>query len=144
MRVVFLNPTGIVGGAERVLLNLIRSLQPIDAALNLSLIAGADGPLLQEARSAGVECQVLELPQEIRSFGDFSLTRAGPGTRVRIAWKAGSAAAAAIGYSARLRGALARLRPDIVHSNGIKFHALSGMKCVSRAPTLWHVHDFVS
>src|SRR5262245_6897601 len=139
MRVVFLNPTGTVGGAERVLVNLIRSLRDIDPGLRLALIAGADGPLLEDARRAGAECQVLEMPPELRSFG-----RAMRGGPMEAAWRSARAATAAIAYAAKLRRALARLQPDVVHSNGVKFHILSGLKYVSDIPTVWHMHDFLS
>jgi glycosyltransferase involved in cell wall biosynthesis len=38
---------------------------------------------------------------------------------------------------------LAGLRPDLVHSNGLKTHELSGLAAPQGVPVLWHLHDYV-
>jgi glycosyltransferase involved in cell wall biosynthesis len=39
---------------------------------------------------------------------------------------------------------LSRLKPDLIHSNGIKFHLLAGLAAPRRVPLVWHIHDFIS
>ena len=126
---------------------MIRSLRSADPTLDLRLIVGADGPLLEEASAAGAVCEVLELPAGVRSFGAFGTARTssrGLAARTAFARRVACAGAASIRYLVRLRRILGHLRPDIVHSNGIKFHVLSGMGCVSPFPTIWHIHDLLS
>jgi glycosyltransferase involved in cell wall biosynthesis len=43
-----------------------------------------------------------------------------------------------------VRHAIDRLKPAVVHSNGIKFHMLTGMMRLRGVPVLWHVQDFLS
>jgi glycosyltransferase involved in cell wall biosynthesis len=45
-------------------------------------------------------------------------------------------------YLRRMRQTLSALRPDLIHSNGIKFHLLSRLTGGSPVPVVWHVHDF--
>ena len=45
MKILFLNPAGLIGGAERVLLDVIASLRAARPDWPLALIAAADGDL---------------------------------------------------------------------------------------------------
>jgi glycosyltransferase involved in cell wall biosynthesis len=47
-------------------------------------------------------------------------------------------------YLRRLRNTLAALRPDLVHSNGIKFHLLARLAARRSWPVVWHIRDFLS
>jgi glycosyltransferase involved in cell wall biosynthesis len=42
----------------------------------------------------------------------------------------------------RFRTLLRRLRPDVVHSNGLKTHLLARVVVPAGVPVGWHVHDF--
>jgi glycosyltransferase involved in cell wall biosynthesis len=52
-----------------------------------------------------------------------------------------SAVPAALAYLRRFRRRLRALRPDLVHSNGIKSHLLLAA-APPAAPVVWHLHDF--
>jgi glycosyltransferase involved in cell wall biosynthesis len=60
---------------------------------------------------------------------------------------AGSGTAAgwnALRYAAELAGLARRLRPQVIHSNSLKFHLLTRLARIRRAPVIWHLHDFLS
>ena len=52
MRIVFLNPSGELGGAETALLDMLAALTEARPTWDLELIASADGPLLAWLKSA--------------------------------------------------------------------------------------------
>ena len=57
MRIVFLNPSGQLGGAETALLDLLAAVRDARPAWALELIASADGPLVERAPAAlAVSC----------------------------------------------------------------------------------------
>src|SRR5271166_1221020 len=55
VNLLYLNPTGCLGGAERVLLRVLAAVRQADPAARLRLLTCADGPLLERARRLGVE-----------------------------------------------------------------------------------------
>ena len=59
MRIVFLNPSGQIGGAERSLLDIIASIRTREPGWELALVATADGPLVGAAEGLGVKVTVL-------------------------------------------------------------------------------------
>ncbi|HET6574981.1 MAG TPA: glycosyltransferase family 4 protein [Fimbriiglobus sp.] len=144
MRVVYLNPVGEMGGAERSLLATIAAVRRQWPSAELVLVAGTDGLLLDRARESGVTVHLLPLPAAVQGLGDSGLRGKG---RVATAAALGRRLPA-VGLGAwdsvrRLRALLRRLRPDLVHSNGIKSHALSTLAAPRGVPVLWHVHDYL-
>jgi glycosyltransferase involved in cell wall biosynthesis len=139
--VLFLNPSGQLGGAERSLLDFMASLREAVPEWRLGLILTADGPLAGRARALGVETSVLPLPALVSKLGD-----GGSGTlgRTGAAWSLLRAAPSAVLYARRLRRAIRRFGPDILHSNGFKMHLLAAWSKPPAVPLVWHVHDFVS
>lgn len=144
MRIVFLNIMGALGGAERVLLDMIASLRETEPALDLHLVLGSDGPLGDQARKLGATVTVLPVPRAIEQLGDWAL---GEGGRIRALARLGFTAVpsvwAAFRYSRRLRQTLAHIGPDLVHSNSIKFHLLTRLAGLSAVTVVWHIHDFL-
>ena len=53
MRLLYLTPTASMGGAERVLLDLVGMVRQARPSWSLGLIVGNDGPLAVEARRHG-------------------------------------------------------------------------------------------
>ena len=150
MRILFLNPLGILGGAERVLLDLFAPLQRAMPSAHLSLVTGSDGPLVERAAHLGVETVVLPMSSGLAGLGwghgsgSNGAGGAGPtGRAVRLARGATTAATGLVVYGHTLSRAIARLEPDVVHSNGIKTHLLSAVAVPPRVPVLWHIHDFL-
>src|SRR2546422_9009002 len=119
MNIVYLNPIGTVGGAETSLLHLLGVLRATQPHWNLSLIAGADGPLVSRAEALGVSTRVIPFPASIRRLGDAGLgAKEGPNI-ARSAFLANliTGGIDAAGYLTRLRRAIRDIRPNIVHSN---------------------------
>ena len=60
MRILFLSPTAAMGGAERVLVDLLAMVRRARPAWTVGLIIGNDGPLADDARRLGVQTTVLD------------------------------------------------------------------------------------
>src|SRR6202020_1929552 len=73
MTVLFLDPVGTLGGAERSLLDLIASLRDAQPTLAIGLIVGSDGELAREAERLAVKVRVLPLPARLARTGDHAL-----------------------------------------------------------------------
>ena len=65
MRITFLNPVGVVGGAERVLLAAIRGASEHLPEARLEVVLFADGPLEAEAHRLGAAVTVVPLPASL-------------------------------------------------------------------------------
>lgn len=137
MRVVYLNPTGELGGGERSLLDLLAAQCAAHRQIEPSLIVCADGPLAGEAKALGASVSVLPMPDALARLGDSAgvLTTAGRTMR---------AAPAARNYARALGQAICSMSPDLVHSNGMKTHLLASLAGLESLPVVWHVRDFIS
>ena len=141
MRVVFLNPSGELGGAEIALLEMLAALRAARPAWTLSVIASADGPLVARARAIGADTFTLKFPLSLARLGEWG-RRGSFGARLQLGAAIGAAAAPTVRYASRLRHQLDELEPDIVHTNGLKMHLL-GARCRPPAAKLvWHLHDY--
>ena len=145
MKILFLNPAGLIGGAERVLIDVIASLRAARPDWSLSLIAAAAGDLVEEARLLGAEVSVLEFPRTLAVLGDAGVVgaQASRGRTLGLAGRLAAAAPAVIRYRRLLRHAIAAAAPDLVHTNGFKMHVLGAWAAPREVPLLWHIHDFV-
>ena len=145
--VLFLNPVGTLGGAERSLLDLIAVLRETRPLWPIHVLAGGDGPLCEEAIRLGASTEIVRMPDAAASFGDSTLNWSGGGRLTRWAGALARAARAGITmppYLARLRRRIAALEPRLVHSNGLKCHLLSGFVTPRSVPIVWHVRDFLT
>nr|WP_211486207.1 glycosyltransferase family 4 protein [Corallococcus exiguus] len=140
---MFLNPVGILGGAERALVDLLACLRTLEPGLSLHLIAGTDGPLVETARGLGVETQVLALPDRLSALGDSGLREQGRAGLFRFAREIAPTPLLLTRYGLDLRRAVREAAPDLLHSNGIKTHLLSAATTGLPVPRVWHVHDFL-
>jgi glycosyltransferase involved in cell wall biosynthesis len=112
IRVAFVSPHALLGGAERYLELLIEALGP---AWTAGVIALADGPFVERLRARGHEVVVVPT-----------------GRRLGL-----------VGGALRLRRALARLRTEVVHANGIKAALVAGLATRGTGmPVVWVKHDF--
>jgi glycosyltransferase involved in cell wall biosynthesis len=143
VRIVFLNPSSSLGGAERCLLDIFASLRRADPGIELHLLVTGDGPLQGQAAAVGATVHTLHLPVAVARWGDSGLVRNGAVVD-RLNWAGGGLAAgcAVPGFVRQLRRTLQNLRPDLVHSNGIKTHLLTALGSPARVPVVWHLHDF--
>jgi glycosyltransferase involved in cell wall biosynthesis len=136
LRLLYLSPVGELGGAERCLLTMIRAVRETDPGIEPHLLACAEGPLLAEARRAGAQTHCLSLPPILAQMGTAGLLRSNP-LQALAAWPE------ARDYVRQYRSAIERIAPDLIHSNGIKTHLLSGWLGRIEPPVLWHIHDFL-
>jgi glycosyltransferase involved in cell wall biosynthesis len=134
MRIVYMDSSAQLGGAERVLLDILAGVRGTHPDWSLTLCTSADGPLLLHARRLGVETIVVPVPARVSSSRD-------PSPRFSAM---PAAVPSAIGYGLALRGALKRLGPDVIHSNGLAMHLMAAWTKPRHARLVWHLHDYVS
>ncbi len=138
---MFLSPTGQLGGAETSLLEILASLRDAQPSWRLHLLTAADGPLVARASALGVETTVLPWPPAVARLGEAGAASA-RGGYWRLCGRLLLAAVPTLGYLRRLRAAIRRASPDVVHTNGLKMHLL-GVRARARAPVVWHLHDYL-
>jgi len=139
MRIAFLSASGRLGGAERVLLDLLASLRAVEPGWDLHLVILGDGPLAERAGALGVAVHPLALPNRLARTGD-----AGGGSRAGLLARLLVGVPSGMLWMRRLRLLLRRIAPDIVHTNGFKVHVTGAIALPPGARLVWHVHDFVA
>lgn len=140
MRIVYLNPVGCLGGAERVLLAVMAGAMRVDPSLDAHLIASTDGPLFQLAESLGVRTVLLPMPETLAAAGDTRLRDSRWWARPYSILQEVGKAPDVWRYICKLQALLRSIAPDLIHSNGIKTHLLA--RFAATAPVVWHMHDF--
>jgi len=109
------------------------------------LITGDQGPLLQVFSESGLNAEVLQLPSEIRTFGDSSLTeRWSWKSLVGLVSRAPGIAFQLWAYLRKLGRRIEQLQPDVIHSNGFKFHVIIGLMSRPGTKVIWHARDYIS
>src|SRR3989338_8695757 len=143
MRVMYLNPTGQLGGAESSLADMLASLRYAEPSWPLHLLAASDGPLIGRVRSLGVTAEVLPFPPAIARLGEHGEARSGGA--LRFAGQIALASAAAVRYRAALGRAIDAFDPAVVHTNGLNMHVLGawGIGSSRRPGLVWHLHDYL-
>jgi len=125
-RVLFVNHTARVSGAELSLLGLIRHL---DRNRFLPLVACPEGPLAERVRGLGVRHVPLRIRRVVRTRSLVDV--------VRDLVDTGSA-------SLSVACSIAKHRIDLVHANATTAHVAAGPAAmVTRVPVIWHVRDLV-
>jgi glycosyltransferase involved in cell wall biosynthesis len=141
MTVLFLDPVGTLGGAERCLLDLAASMRAAVPRLRMGLIIGGHGPLVAEANALGLEVTVLPLPPLLSRAGDSAFSGAADAFRNLPSLTAAGGALAS--YGVELDRAIRAFRPTLIHSNGMKMHLLSALLPRRGVPVVWHLRDFI-
>jgi glycosyltransferase involved in cell wall biosynthesis len=142
MRLLYLTPTSAMGGAERVLLDLLSIVRAARPSWTLGLIVGNDGPLTREARALGVDTTVRPFPRDFAQLGETGLGSSR--SWFDFGRHALRGSAALVRYAFGLKAEVKAFGPDIVHSNGIKMHILGALVKPSTASLVWHFHDYPS
>ncbi|BAZ32282.1 group 1 glycosyl transferase [Cylindrospermum sp. NIES-4074] len=143
MKIVFVNPVGAIGGAERVLLTILAALLTAQPNIQLHLIVGTDGPLIEQAEKLGVQVKVLKLPEELNQLGDSAFKGNNKAIAGLILLLRIVKILPSIGkYLQEFKRSLRELKPDLIHSNGIKTHLLVALAGIKGIPVVWHIHDF--
>jgi glycosyltransferase involved in cell wall biosynthesis len=147
VKIVYLNPTGQLGGAERSLLDFIASVRAAEPRCSLTVLAAGNGAMLDEARALGARTQVLPMPRALAALGDAGAGGPAGGGQARLLGMLGQMSlvmpSVAV-YAARLRRVIRAADPDLIHTNGFKMHVLGAWTAPHSVPVLWHVHDYVS
>jgi len=145
MRITYLNPVGMIGGAERVLLTAVRSVRTRLPQASISVVLFSEGPLRGALDVLGATTVVIPLPPALAGVGDSQLRG---GSRlipaVQTLGRIAGAAPEIVDFFRRLRHTLRTLRPDLIHSNGLKTHAIAFAARPPNVPVIWHIHDFLS
>ena len=123
MRIVYLSGSGQLGGAERCLLDVMQSVHRLEPAWELTLLSSRPGPLVDRARALGIAVEVVAMPESVARLGD-SAAQDRPGHLLGLGVRAAAALGGFATYRRRLRDALKRRAPDIVHTNGFKMHIM--------------------
>jgi glycosyltransferase involved in cell wall biosynthesis len=141
MRITFVNPVGVVGGAERVLLAALRSVPE----LSPTLILFSEGPLRAEAEKLGARVILVPLPDALAVLGDTQLRSGSKASRyLRLIRSAILSAPAFFRFRNQFADALVQSQPSLIHSNGLKAHLLTSLTRPSGSKVVWHLHDFYS
>jgi glycosyltransferase involved in cell wall biosynthesis len=144
-RILFVNPVGGLGGAERALLDFLASLRQAAPSLELHLLLFARGPLEEEARRRGARVELLLLPAELLTLGDSGLLQDRSwGRRLQLLAALGRATLKLRTFVGELEARIEAIGPDLVHTNGIKAHLLTALAKRGAWPLVWHIHDFLS
>jgi glycosyltransferase involved in cell wall biosynthesis len=146
MHIVFLNTAGQIGGAERSLLDLIFSLRQTRPDWQFTVIAGETGPLSKACEEIGAHAVTMDMPSDLARLGDFALSGTAGRKELRavLAGRIALRGFSALRYASRLKRLLSDLKPDLVHTNGLKMHVFGGWATPPRVPLVWHIHDYVS
>jgi len=145
VKIAFLNPSGILGGAEISLLDILASLREAQPDWSFHLILGGDGPLAHVTRALGVPTSVLPFSPALTALGDSGSDAPGDAhlSRFDLFKSVTSALAGSFRYIVRLRSALRALEPDVIHTNGFKMHLMGLWARPQLVPVVWHIHDYV-
>ena len=144
-RLVCVTTSGALGGAETSLLTLLGALRAIEPTWQMTVVAPVDGPLLDRCRAAGIGTVTVPYPSAMAAFGETGAGKGGAGRfgPVRAAAQLLWTAAVTLPYLRRLRAALRREDPTIVHSNGIKAHVAASLALPRGVRLVWHLHEYV-
>lgn len=148
MHVLHLSATGALGGAERCLLDIVASVRQANPEWRLSVVTGADGALVPAANALGAGAKVVPFGEALARMGEAGRSGARFGAAAlagSLAWSAGPA----MQYIVELGGLIDDLRPDVIHTHGLKMHILAawaagtGRVGRDRPRVVWHLHDYV-
>ncbi len=133
-RVVVLDHTAELGGAELALARLLEALRggPFDTGVVLF----SDGPLVARMRGLGVPVVVEPLDPAVATLGRHALTR--PDSLAR-------GGRAGLGLVRRLGAVLRAQGTDLVVANSLKSAVVgAALARTTGLPFVWHLHDRVS
>lgn len=124
-RILYVNQTGLVSGAETVLMNILRGLDR--ARIEPCVLCPAQGRLAGEIRELGIEWLPL------------------PAIEARFAWRPDRVIHSVLSLLKAvmtIREQVRTLAPDLIHANSFRAGIASSAAAMGTAiPVVWHVHD---
>ena len=139
MHVVYLSPSGQMGGAESCLIDALAVLRDTRPQWKTTVILAEDGPLATRAGDHGAEIRLLPFPADLARLGD-----SGQSGRANLAARILSNSPSILHYRSQLRSVLRDLMPDVIHTNGFKMHVLGALAKPNGSALVWHIHDYIS
>ncbi|HEY5839324.1 MAG TPA: glycosyltransferase, partial [Pyrinomonadaceae bacterium] len=136
MKILYLSACSQLGGAERVLLDILASIRAANSEVSLHVVTTEDGPLISECDALGVQATVVPLPKRAARLGDA--------TSEQSLLNLFAAAPSIIAHLLRLRRVIRSFAPDVIHTNGFKVHVMGAFAKPRGSALVWHIHDFVS
>jgi len=131
--VVFVDHVARLSGGEIALARLVPALAP---HVDVHVVLGEEGPLVERLRLAGIETEVMPLPTRVRDVRRETVRPVGLDLGA-VAWLAP--------YAVRLVRRLRELEADIVHTNSLKAALYGGLAGrIARVPVVWHVRDRIA
>ncbi|KZM35992.1 glycosyltransferase [Oerskovia enterophila] len=133
-RVLVLDHTGELGGAELALVRLCLALGP---EVDVRVLLFSDGPLVERLRAAGVATEVIALDRRTSTTSRESVGRASLSQLVSLL--------RLVPFSWALARRVRGLRPDVVHTTSLKADLLGVVPARwARSALVWHVHDRIA
>jgi glycosyltransferase involved in cell wall biosynthesis len=133
LHVVFLDHVARLSGGE---IALLRLLPELSKHVDVTVILGEEGPLVERLRRTGITVEIVPLPPRLRDLRKETLR---PGS-LDIA-----ALASLPSYVLLMRRRIRELEPDLVHTNSLKAALYGGVAGrLARVPTIWHIRDRVA
>lgn len=130
--VLFLGHGAQLSGGELALLRQLPALSSVEPVV----ILGEDGPLVDELVDRGIDVEVLEMTDRLRS------------TRREVAMLSKLSPHAVfdlLSYLFALRQIVRELKPDVVHTNTLKAALVGGVVGrLTGTPVVWHVRDRIA
>ena len=133
--VLYLNHTGLPGGAEFALARLLGAID--QTRVKPIVVFGDHGRAVELVKESNVETHVIPLTGEIR---DMRKDTVGPKAFLNL-----KQAALMIAYAARIAAFARQKNIQLIHTNTIKAHiygAIAGR--LAGLPVIWHVRDCVN
>ena len=119
----------------------------------------ADGPLRQALIALGARVEVVALPDAVAATGDSRLVGRNAvsdeakvqASTVSSTWKRIQSCLGLpnsgfrfVRFLWQLKRSIRLIKPDLIHSSGIKSHLCLALIQAPRCPVVWHIHDFFS
>lgn len=132
MKIVAINPSNVVGGAERSMMELVSQL--VDRGHRIWVVAPPGGSFRTTFKTSTATFVSWRFGADLGRVGRYSsmftVLRSSLGV-VRACWHLGILCF--------------KIKPDIVYSNGVKSHLITGILSPAlRGAVVWHVRDFVA
>lgn len=141
-KILFYSVATHLGGAERSLLDLVTRLEEASGGRYSPwpLLPRGEGALVEGLREAGVSFGVERMPEGLLSLGRAEAGRA----PARHLARGIAMAPGVILYLKNVNKIIRRERAALVHTTGIKCHALGALAARrSGAQVLWHLRDIL-
>jgi glycosyltransferase involved in cell wall biosynthesis len=133
LRVVFVDHVARLSGGEIALLRLLPALA---REVDVHVILGEEGPLVDRMRTQGISVEVLPLAPALRDLRKDTLRP----RRLDL-----SAAARTVPYVIRLSRRIRGRGADLVHTNSLKAAFYGGAAGrLARVPVIWHLRDRIA